>query len=484
MRVNRPCAVVVAGLVVIGMVGCGDTRGGAVAVPATKAALTYGNGPVRDPSITYQPDVVFVEGGPDVIRSATGNGLTWTIDAHARGAADIKVGKVMYVTSRAVGRAVEVRRAGGDVAVTLAPVTLTEVFRDAHFTVDRDIDENALVYQEIPDLPGAVSVPTDPPGSAAPTATRTIALRSDAMTRTVALPGHVAGALGGDLPPAREGNFTVGIAGWEAQPYRNPGVLGLKFGRKANDALKVFVDFSAKVNKLHVRVDVRIANGVLDPASTVALEGIKAIDISISAGAANGADDNRKIRFEVPIEAAVPIPGTPFVFSTSWKVIVATALGGKNTTVKANGEWSVTGTIGVVQGKIVTPTFGVVKSILDSITGLSVGVSGVAVAIELKVQLGIGVPVASAGPYIKLVIDVGVTNGSAFGAPLARCVGATLDGKVGGGFGTSVSAVAFAAVSKLLGKLLGTTKFELEKESLIPFVHKQQTQPDVPLCRG
>ncbi|NJC72227.1 hypothetical protein HC031_21260 [Planosporangium thailandense] len=468
-------------LLVISTVGCGDGRGGTTAVPATKAALTYGNGPARDRSITYQPDVVFVEGGPDVIRSATGNGLTWTIAGNARGADGVRVGKVVYVTSRAVGRAVEVRRVGADLAVTLAPVTLTEVFRDAHFTVDRDIDQGALVYQEIPDFPGAVTVPTEPPASAAPTVTTTTALRSGAVTSNAVLhPMGPARTDGGVLPPAREGNVTVSIAGWDAQPYRNPGVLGLKFGRKADDALKVFVDFSAKVSNLRLRLDVRITNGVLDPLSTVALEGLKSVGISIAAGAANGADDNRKIRFEVPVEASIPVAGTPFVFSTSWKIIVATALSGRNTTVKADGEWRVDGTVGVVEGRIVTPSFAVSRSLLDSITGLSVGVSGVAVAIEFKVQLGIGVPVASAGPYIKLVVDVGVTNGSALGAPLARCTGATLDGKVGGGFGLSLS----SAVTDALEKLLRKAKFELEKEILTPFVHKQQTQPDVPLCRG
>jgi hypothetical protein len=149
---------------------------------ATESARTYGYGPVRDRSVTYQPDVVLVEGGPDAIRSASANGLTWTIDGDAAGAADLEPGKVMYVTSRAVGRVVDVTPADGDLAVTLAPVTLTEVFRDAHFVSDRQLDDSALVYQEVPDLPGAVSIPTEPmtPGAV--------------VTPTGFTPGHGAGS--------------------------------------------------------------------------------------------------------------------------------------------------------------------------------------------------------------------------------------------------------------------------------------------------
>ncbi|GAB3800389.1 hypothetical protein [Micromonospora zhanjiangensis] len=454
----------IATLLVVGTVGCDAGPGATTAEPDRTAALTYGTGPVRDGSVTYQPDVVLVEGGPAVIRSASGNGLTWTIDGRARGADGIAVGRVVYVTSRAVGRVVDLRPVGGDLAVTLAPVTLTEVFRDAHFTFDREVDEDALRYQEVPDPPGAVTVPTG-------------AARSDGL---VAVRPIRLAAPGGDLPPVREGNATVGVAGWEAQPYRNPGVFGLKFGRQAGDALKVFVDVAVKTDKPRVRHDVRIAGGLVDPSSTVALDGLRGIAVSISAGAANGADDNRKIRFEVPIEMTAPVPGTPFAFSTSWKIIVATALSGRNTTVTAGGEWRVDGAVGLVRGKPATPGFSVTKSILDSIGGLSVGVSGVAVAIEFKVQLGVGVPGALAGPYVKLVVDVGVTNGSALGAPVARCVGATLDGRVGAGVGMTLSSTVADALAKLLRK----AKLELEKETLYPFVHKQQVRPDVPLCRA
>ncbi|MGW7672065.1 hypothetical protein ACWGJX_33960 [Streptomyces sp. NPDC054775] len=181
---------------------------------STAAALTYGAGPVEDRSVTYQSDVVLVEGGAGAIRSASPDGLTWTIDGRAAGAADVEVGKVMYVTSRAVGRVVRIRQEGGDLAVTLAPVALTEVFRDAPFHTDRKIDPSAILYQEVPDRPGAVSVPAGAAGSAAPSAsTAAFTARPAALTRSAGAvvslgrPRFVS-ADADRLPPARENSVT------------------------------------------------------------------------------------------------------------------------------------------------------------------------------------------------------------------------------------------------------------------------------------
>ncbi|MFF1505379.1 hypothetical protein ACFVZR_37420 [Streptomyces sp. NPDC058316] len=509
-RPGRRGAPIAIALLLTTTAACGGAPGraheGSGPADTSEAALTYGTRPVRDPSITYQPDVVIVEGGPRAIRSASSDGLTWTIDGKARGAQDVRLGKVLYATSRAVGRVQEVRRVHGDVVATLGPVEFTEVFRDAHLTLDQDIDGGALHYLEIPDLPGAVTVsadaPTDAPTDAAteaekgaakgavrdvPTTARTIgqtSVRSAHSGRVGAVVAReavrVAAAAGGTLPPARSSSVTADLGEWKAQPYRSPGAFGLKFNHKAAAGLKVFVGFSLKTEKLHIRSDVPISGGRVADGATFAVEGIKSVAITIAAGAANGVIDNSKIRAEVPVQMTLPIAGTPFAFNISWKFSVATALGGNNTTVTAGGEWGLDGAIGMVNGSIVTPKLSVIKSIMDSVTGISVGVSGIATAVEFKVQVGVGVPAAFAGPYAKLVMDFGVTNGSALGAPLTRCVGATLDGKVGGGVGVSVSAVAMAA----LKKLLPTMKFQLLQESLTPFVHRQQTLPDVPLCKS
>ncbi|MFI9605007.1 hypothetical protein ACIHCX_35135 [Streptomyces sp. NPDC052043] len=377
----------------------------------------------------------------------------------------------------------------------------TEVFREAHLILDQDVDGGGLHYLEIPDLPGAVTVPanastdvaTQPEKGAAkdaaqgiPTTARTVGqtpLRAAHSGRvgTVVANGPVrrATAAGGMLPPARSSSVTADLGEWKAQPYRSPGAFGLKFHHKETAGLKIFVDFSLKTEKLHIRSDVPISGGHVADGATFAVEGIKSVAISIAAGAANGVIDDSKICAEEPVQMTLPIAGTPFAFNTCWKFSVATALGGNNTTVTAGGEWGLDSALGTVNDSIVAPKVSMIKSIMDSMTGITVGVSGIATAVEFKVQVGVGVPASFAGPYAKLVLDFGVTNGSALGAPLTRCVGATLDGKVGGGVGVSVSVVAMAA----LKKLLPTMKFQAQPESLTPFVHRQQTLPDLPLCK-
>ncbi|GIG91388.1 hypothetical protein [Plantactinospora endophytica] len=498
---RRSGSLLVAAVLLVGAGGCGlgpgSGGGSADGEAASEAGRTYGYGPTRDRSVRYQPDVVLVEGGPDAVRSASADGTTWVLDADAPGADELEPGRIMYATSRAVGRVEQVRRTGDDLAVTLSPVTLTEVFRDAHFRSDRTIDDAALAYQEVPRLPGAVSVPSGtrspedavtPIGLTAgaarsrPTAVPGGAAASPDGTTVLALdPIRLAPAGAGRLPPARERNFAVTVGDWEAQPYRTPGKLGLKIGYAANENLKVYIDFAMNVDNLRIRTDVPISNGRIGGAATFAVDGIRSISVDVAAGAANGADDNKKVRVEVPVEINIPIPGEALVYSNTWKFIVTTGLSGRNTTVKAAGEWAVNGTLGMIDGSLQKPTLSVVRSIMDSITGISVGPSGLAFAVETKIQFGIGIPAAFAGPYAKLVVDLGVTNGSALGAPLARCVSASLNAKVGGGFGVTASSVAIAELQKLLPTKL---KFELESEKLWPIHRAAQTLPNVPLCVG
>ncbi|WBB70095.1 hypothetical protein [Micromonospora sp. WMMD812] len=126
------------------------------------------------------------------------------------------------------------------------------------------------------------------------------------------------------------------------------------------------------------------------------------------------------------------------------------------------------------------PTFTVVKSIVNSIAGISLAPSGIVFAIESKFQFGIGVPTAFAGPYIKLNADVGITNGSALSAVIPRCVGATLDGKIAG-VGLSVSSKAAAVLKKVLGP---KTKITADLEQQKSFVKKSQTIPENITCTG
>ena len=65
-------------------------------------------------------------------------------------------GKIFFLTGRAVGRVLDVRKDGGNLVVVVGPVQLTEVIREAHLTIDMPIDFGEAIAYSSPDLPGRV----------------------------------------------------------------------------------------------------------------------------------------------------------------------------------------------------------------------------------------------------------------------------------------------------------------------------------------
>ena len=128
-----------------------------IGAPSDAAVQTYGFGPARDGSAHYRPGVVVIEDGPAAIRSASDDGLTWTIDGNAKGASQLDVGSVMLASSRAAGRVVAMHDEGGNRVVTLAPVQLTDIVESGDIKIDQVLDPSSFVFQEVPDLPGKVS---------------------------------------------------------------------------------------------------------------------------------------------------------------------------------------------------------------------------------------------------------------------------------------------------------------------------------------
>ena len=514
-RRRRPVAFLVVAVVLLtplltSCAGSGDSGRGPSQYPHDEAAaLTYGYGPKQDGSVTYKSDVVLIQGGPGVIRSASGNGLVWTVDGDAEGVSNLELGKVMYATSRAVGRVAALEADGDDVAVTLAPVGLTDVFEDAHFQGVYELGKGSLAYQEVPDLPGAVSVPeengqeipelpgalsvpgeseeADPPAPVDGTAAAEGSAASEEVLVIKAQPIRftTSNLL---LPDASKHSFKVSVGGWSFEPSLNARgrghQVGLKVGTTAVEGkgdwkgLKMFVDFNLDVENLRVRTDTRIANGRLVGEPMVLLEGVKGFSLGIAAGVADGLASNTKVLIEVPMELSEQIPGQPLVAHISFKFVATTALTGRNSTLEAGGKWALNGPMGVRGGKTVVPDFTVTRSIIESIGGISVGVSGTVVAIEAKTGVGIGVPLFFAGPFVKLAFSVGITNGSALGVAL-RCVGAALKVSYATGFGLSLSSEFKKALQALLPP---KTKLDVSTEQSTTIVEKSQILPDSPLC--
>jgi hypothetical protein len=413
--------------------------------------LRYGHAPAPNANVTYQPDVTIVEGGPRVIRSASADSLVWVIDGKARGAEQLAVGRIMFVVMRAVGRVAAIERRGGDLAVTLAPVGLTEIFRNAEIRLDREFTPDEVVYQEVPDLPGMLSTPesTD--------------LASGEWTPPPYLVFTGAGALFGDsvfgvvaaaepdvLPRPRKASFKVAVGDWEVEPSYKEGKnrenysLGLKVQRRLlstrfgappgeegphSGALKAGVEATLFFKKMHVRTSATIRDGKVAPGMTFLVDGIDEVDISIWAGVQKGFDGAQKARVEVPIE--MNFPGTPPDFLAAqirFKFLIEVALAGTSA-LKAVGRYAVLGSFGLLSGEPVAPTFAVKEPIMKNVSGVTMGGAGIVWAWETRFQVGAGVAVAMAGPYTKFTWAIGLARGSILGVPLSYFPVQKTDGK-------------------------------------------------------
>jgi hypothetical protein len=121
----------------------------------TEAEIRYGVSPTRNDShFVYEDDVVIVDHGAEAIRSLSSNGLTWAIDANAPHVDEIKPGKIVFLTSRAVGRVLSAERKGNDLAVIFGPIELTDVYQEAHLSINEPLDRDSMITSSAPDDPG------------------------------------------------------------------------------------------------------------------------------------------------------------------------------------------------------------------------------------------------------------------------------------------------------------------------------------------
>ncbi|SCF05913.1 hypothetical protein GA0074695_3174 [Micromonospora viridifaciens] len=451
----------------------------------------YGYGPKPDKSVVYQPDVVLVAGGSRAIRSVSRDGFTYVIDGNARGVKDVAPGKIMFATSEAVGRVVKVERSGGDKAVTLAPVRLTDVVRDGHFKFDQPLDLEAQTFSPLPDLLGEVVDGAPAGGPVVPDAAQVTGLGVNAIGAgdlRLAVPPIV-------LAPAREPgarrakSIAQKVGDWDVVAYKDRSKLGLTASHgTAVKRLKVDFDIQLLLRNLRAWGDIRVTNGVI-PNPQFRIDGVEGLAITIAAGAEGGLEDNKKAKIELPIEVKQPIiiGGFPATLTETFKFLVTTGFSAKNGNIKATGKWGLNGPIGYVQSTVLTPTFSVQDSIVESIRGVSIGVEGLVVAAEFRFGFMLGLPVAGAGPFVGIVASVGVTNGSAAGrigmplpvGPGVKCRGSTLVLTVRAGEGISVSAPLTKAIEHVLGVSIPKEADFIKKD----IVNRTVVQPDVPLCR-
>ena len=469
----------------------------------------YGYAPKPDDSVVYQPDVVLVEGGGKAIRSVSDDGFTYVVDGDAPGVDELQPGRIMFATSQAVGRVVRVEKSGGDRAVTLAPVQLTDVVRDADITFDQPLDLTAQQFSPLPDLLGEVVEEEAPATPVLPDAADATGLTGNAI-------GLGGGTGGGALGPgANEGGLSdlriavppiaLGparapggggaahsmerkIGGWGVTAYLGRTAVGLTAQHStAASGLKVDFDIQLLLDNLRLSGNVKVTNGVI-PHPRFRIDGVHGLAITVAAGAQGGLSDNKKARIELPIELSQPIiiGGFPATLKQTFKFLVQTAFTAKNGNISGTGRWGLTGPIGYEGGSVLTPTFSVQQSIMQSLRGVSIGVEAIVVAAEFRFGLMLGLPVAGAGPFVGVVASLGLTNGSAAGrvglplaGPAVKCRGTTLVVTARAGEGLNVSALLAKAIEVVLGVPIPKEATFVSKD----IINRTVVEPDVPLCR-
>lgn len=490
---RTPVAGLALALLAFAPIACsGDAGSAGTAAPTTETAQHYGATPSPDADVTYQPDVVLLEGGASAIRSASSDGTTWTIDGDADGADEIALGAVLYATSLAVGRVVFLERDGsGDLVVTLAPVELGEVIRDGRIRVRRALDLDASPMRSIPDAPGSVSELDDAPVESA--------LRPVSGTeelRIVNIARHRPSAARPQVvpmpPPFTEGSSAWAAGGWSGTVTRSSGDVALHVEHAGED-LESIVDVGFHFVTPSLDADIGIIDGEVGDAA-IELRGLRELTLDLQAGSVGGLGSNLNQKIEVPVSLNEPIivGGIALNLNVTFKFLVQTAFTARNSTIAAHGAWTSDGplsfdrTSGTVS--VVTPTITPKADILESLKGISVGVNGIVFATEMRVMLGLGVPAANAGPYARVITSVGLTVGSdlGFAGRAMKCHQATVTVTGAFGAGLALSESVADALNQLFQRL--GSAHEIEEENLGDLVSEKLYStafwtPDTDYCR-
>jgi len=445
--------------------GAGGSQGGAAATlpgalragpprMATFAELSpaeqrWGIAPTRSAEVTYQSDVVLIEKGPEAIRAMSPNGLEWTLDADAAQGVDLSPGTVLFVTGRMVGRVLDVKEKDDGLHVILGPVDITEVISDARIEFTAPVDFSQAAQFSAPDLPGAVAeakplqVSTAEPGPrlgfrrAAARGEQSMTYRRIASDLTV-------------------GNFrispVVGLSGLGAEITTDSN--GLHFNSSA----------LLRLEAPRLRFALEIARGKLVRCE-LELTGAAGIAMRFNLVSSTGLASNVNQTIHVPSDFSIPLlgPAVPFSITVRQAYLVQTAIGAKGR-LQADGDYSVSGgfSIGYRDGHLGVggPTgFKANHPIVDSIAGISMTPSGIVLAHQTRVIVGIGAFGFVTGPYFTMTNTMGITRHSDLDT-LARCSAADVTASVDAGVGyfmprTITNGINFFLKALNLGQIKG-----------------------------
>ncbi len=445
----------------------------------TAAQRKYGIAPVPDSTVTYQPDVILVGGGPEAIRSEDPNGFVWTIDAGAPRAADLAPGKVFFMTNRAVGRVIDVRRDGGNLVIVVGPVTLTDIVSEANIQIkDMPIDLGEALAYTAPDLPGQQvlaltserRVPESASGGLMPatyvaeSGWRAYAVEGDsnALPGVPGAPGvpgvpNVPGVPAVPVPDVPDVSSQLLEKNFKLVPDVSTAGVGLNVSADGG-GLKVSASTLVHLAAPTLNVKLLIEHAKIEEAS-IELKGAAGLTWTFEAGTSIGLKGNINALLQPNTDFSIPVGGigpVPVAVTIRQRFLIKTGLGVRNSTLSASGDYTFTGSFkaGYYNGRwdAAGPGgFTSKQSMAHDTSGLSLGAEGLNLANQLRVIVGVGKFGFVAGPYVSFTSDVGAFRGSDIG--MISCSGATIKISLFGGVGYFIPKGISSAINSILRSL-------------------------------
>jgi hypothetical protein len=433
----------------------------------TEAEKRYGHSATANPAVTYQPDVVMLPAGADVIRSVSSDGLVWTIDPNSRGAEGIRAGKVLLLTSRAAGRVLAVRETKDGLLVVLGPVEITEVIREGRFSLDQPLGLDQALSFSVPEV-------FDPTVTVPPIVTSSAAQGfGEPGAASPCGPGPRAGgmfhlaATGPRCDPRTMAISSVRLDQVTAHRFTlTPlvGAQGIGVRITSDDSGVHFLGEAVlylNAPRLYFNLDIRGGKIVV---CEVQLNGAAGLMMTFEAASPSPRHANINEKRYAPVDFSIPVTGMGVPFAVNVRQIfqlqtVFTSTGAIKARVYyklkgglragyRDGTWSMGGPTGV------TPVENL-DNLLLSTQGVAIGVTGMVMTHHANVMVGIGAFGFLTGPYGYLNSSVTVTRGSSIGilqGPIT-CKQATLSMGVGAGVGYRIPEPVTGAINSILRAL-------------------------------
>jgi hypothetical protein len=468
----------VAVLPVVSLTACSPTAASATAPRDTAEQHAQFGAPAAPDGHTLelQSDVVVVGGGHNPVWGASSDGTTWTLDSNAPGMDELAVDKVLLATGYATGRVVQITKNGDRTDVVLAPIAITDLVKNGEVKFDGEVDPGNLEVQGF-DGGSITDATEDSDGTITPAS-----WIRDTYDPTDPLSDK-------PLPvPAKE--FSKKTEDWELSG--GTGRDGLHFAVTTEaGGLKVFATGTLLFDALHINLGMVIANSVAGGARG-RVSGIQGVKVDVQAGSQNTGGSTIKKEFKLPFEIPIQtlIGGVPVFMKLSASVVVNAALVGTDATITGAGEWHLGNGLDMkIDGQTVSSDVDqdlkVVKSIMDSISGIALGGAVFNLGFKFTMMAGVGAPYFGAGGFATLTVAVGIGIGSALGSPLALCRSASYDMALGTGVGIVTEPNILTSLLERIPHVKDVLPDAgLTRQATKPILHKKQTMPENQVCVG